>query len=105
MISTPWVELGSKQAMASSYIAPEHLEKETTTIDDSVSEEDCNKWDDYMILSRYSTVLIRAAQAARAGEEPARIIKNRSVAIVDCGATDSDMLPSSLINATDVEES
>ena len=77
-----------------------------TTIDDSVSEEDCNNWDDHVILSRRSTELVRAARArvavARAGEELTRIIKDRSVAIVDCGATDT--LTSSLINATDVEE-
>jgi hypothetical protein len=77
-----------------------------TTIDDSVPEEDCNNWDDHVILSRRSTELVRAARArvavARAGEELTRIIKDRSVAIVDCGATDT--LTSSLINATDVEE-
>ena len=105
MIPTQWAELGSKQAMTSSYIAPDYMENETT-IDDSVPEEDCNNWDDHVILSRRSTELVRAARArvavARAGEELTRIIKDRSVAIVDCGATDT--LTSSLINATDVEE-
>ena len=57
-----------------------------------------------MILSRRSTELVRAARAAvaRAGEELTQIIKDRSVAIVDCRATDT--FASSLITATDVEE-
>ena len=38
MIPTQWAELGSKQAMASSYIAPDYMENETT-IDDSVPED------------------------------------------------------------------
>jgi hypothetical protein len=111
MIPTQWAKLGSKQAIALLYIAFEYMEKETTTIYDTVSEEDCkedcNNWDDYVILWRSSTRLIRAARApaavARAGKALAleRIIKYRSVAIMDCGATDT--LTSSLINATNVE--
>ncbi len=60
MIPTQWAKLQSKQAMASSYIAPDHLENKTT-IDDSTPEEDCNNWDDHVILSRRSTELIRVA--------------------------------------------
>jgi hypothetical protein len=109
MIPTQWAELGSKQAMTSSCIAPDYMENETT-IDNSVPvklpEEDCNNCDDYVILSRRSTELIWAARAraavARAGEESTRIIKDRSVAIVDCGATDTLTLLQ--IHATDVEE-
>ncbi len=106
MIPTQWAELGSKQAMASSYIAPDYMENETI-IEDSVSEEDChgNNWDDRVILLRRSTELVKAARVraaiAREREELTRFIKDRSVAIVDCGATDTST--SSLINATDVE--
>ena len=63
MIATQWAELGSKQAMTSLYIASEYMENETTTIDDSVSEDDWNNWDDLVILSRRSTELIRAGHA------------------------------------------
>ena len=42
--------MGSKQATTWLYIASEYMEKETTTIDDPVSEEDWNSWHDYVIL-------------------------------------------------------
>ncbi len=41
------------------------MENETST-DNSVPEEDCNNWDDYVILSCRSMELIRAAQAQAA---------------------------------------
>jgi hypothetical protein len=58
MIPTQLEELGFKQAMALSYIAPDYMQNETT-IDYSFPEEDCNNWVAYVTLLRRSTELIR----------------------------------------------
>ena len=59
-----------------------------------------------MFRSRCPTELIRVTRAraavAQAGDESTLIIKDKSVAIVDYKTT--DMLTSSLINATNVEK-
>ena len=46
MIPTQWAELGSIQAITLLCIASEYVELETTTINNSVTEEDCDNWDD-----------------------------------------------------------
>jgi hypothetical protein len=73
------------------------MEKEILAIHDSVSDEDCNIWDDYVILSRRSMELIRAAQAraavARAGEESAGAVRQGQLldelSVATCLATAS----------------
>ena len=67
------------------------MDKETTTINDSVSEIDWNNVDESFTLSLRSAELIREGRAraamARPAEDSVRVIKDESVAIFDCGAS------------------
>ena len=99
-------EFESRQAMASSYIASQYMEHQET-INDS-TEIDWNNGDELLILSQRSTRALKEARARAAmarpvsEDESVKVIKDKSVAIVDCGA--SSTLTGSLINATDIEE-
>ena len=92
--------------MASSYIASQYMEHQET-INDS-TEIDWNNGDEVLILSQRSTRALKEARARAAmarpvsEDESVKVIKDKSVAIVDCGA--SSTLTGSLINATDIEE-
>ena len=73
-------------------------------------EIDWNNGDELLILSQRSTRALKEARARAAmarpvsEDESVKVIKDKSVAIVDCGA--SSTLTGSLINlnATDIEE-
>ena len=99
-------ELGFRPAMASAYIASQYMEH-LETINDS-TEIDWNNGDEFLILSKRSSELFkevraRAAMARPVSEgESVKVIKDKSVAIVDCRATST--LTCSLINATDIEK-
>ena len=99
-------EFESRQAMASSYIASQYMEHQET-INDS-TEIDWNNGDELLILSQRSTRALKEARARAAmarpvsEDESVKVIKDKSVPIVDCGA--SSTLTGSLINATDIEE-
>ena len=103
---TQQAELKFKQATTSLYIASQYMEHQET-INDS-TEIDWNNRDEYLLLSRRSTELLREGRARAAMARPVseddsvKVIKDKSVAIVDCGA--SSTLTGSLINASDIEE-
>ena len=79
-------EFEFRQAMASSYIASQYMEHQET-INDS-TEIDWNNGDEFLILSQRSALKEARAQAATARpvseDESVKVIKDKSVAIVDC---------------------
>ena len=91
MTPTQQADPESKQAMASLQIAPRYMEHQET-INDS-TEIDWNNGDEFLILSKRSTELLREGRARAAmacpvsEDEVIMVIKDKSVAIVDCGAS------------------
>ena len=105
MIPTQHAELESKQAVTLLYIASQYIENETTTINVPV-EVGLNNVDGFLILSLCSTELIRegidGAAIVSSAENSVRVIKDKSVAMVDRRALSS--LTYLLINANNFEE-
>ena len=102
-------ELEIRQAMASLYIASQYMEIGTKTIyllEDLSFEVDCNKEDDWKILSQFLEIIIRRerleAAFASCTRDSVRVIEDKSVAMVDCGALST--LTGLLTVATNVEE-
>ena len=85
-------ELEFRQAMASSYIASQHMEHQETTID--YTEIDWNNEDQFLILPKSSSKVLTAVRARAAvarpvsEDESVKVIKDKSVAIVDCATVE-----------------
>ena len=81
-------ELEFRQAMASSYIASQNMEHQETIYDST--EIDWNNGDQFLKLPKSSLKLLRAERARTAmarpvsEDESVKVIKDKSVAIVDC---------------------
>ena len=82
------------------------MKNQTATIDDATTEVDWSNDNDFLILSHRSKELPKEVRARAAMACPVKdsvgVIKDESVVIVDCGATDN--ITGSLIITADVEE-
>ena len=97
--------------MAWSYISFQYMEHQETINDSTEIDWNLNNGDEFSLLSKRSTELLKEGRARAAMARPvsedesvkvSSVIKDKSVAIVDLRA--SSTLTYSLINATDIEE-
>ena len=102
-----YAQLGLRQAMASSHIVPKQLDEEIPR-DNNYNQEFETQDQGFPVvkLPERLTYLFRheteKAAMARQSEQSTKVIREKSVAVMDCGA--SQTITGSLINCKDVME-